>query len=493
MTYKEADTSDPVISVQCGGELARLPSPRHNRGRFGRPRCRKERLCPLPCRRHRLCRIHDALYMLRSLPEVRNDQDRGRNKYVCSVWRSLTQDTESVASQTCYETCWKYRQECSALEGNESLLLPICELSGQDGKPLYPPEVSHKCYNKRIDPLTYGDKASLVEFPDGSVSLPCTRPQLLGPFGVSRCESFAGFPSECTSVVRWPVLVPAGSSQQQLAADARLRLVGMRAAQTSCREQAILLICASMFEAGTSIQIDEQRSLGVGKPVCQSFCKSTFSQCQKVRGPDKQIDCRERSSSGSMRYPEEDSVVEYGNMDSFINCTVPEYAPGAIYPKIKKCPFPTVLTDDDEDVCELRCPLPAHTDDQYLAQMIITTIFGYLGFFLGVFTFLSFLNHPLKRSFPRNLVSFQVLSAAILSLSYLIPHWSLKIGEPIYQGSMCSNAWTPATITQAACGAQSFFRYVSHLWFSLWYFVVALFLLRAAVGLKLPRILFWPL
>jgi len=173
-------------------------------------------------------------------------------------------------------------------------------------------------------------------------------------------------------------------------------------------------------------------------------------------------------------------------------CFLPQY--GSPYPVVKDCPYPYSRTDDEEDVCDFTCPSPVYTEGQYRARLIVSTILGYIGTGLGFFTAISFALHPLKRTFPRNLVAYQVLAAAFLSLSFLIPHWVMDAGEPVFRDAYCDNAWTEAEgRTNAACGAQSFFDYCFHLSVTLWYVVVAAFLVKAVFSIPIPHRAMLPL
>merc|ERR1712233_93833 len=103
--------------------------------------------------------------------------------------------------------------------------------------------------------------------------------------------------------------------------------------------------------------------------------------------------------------------------------------------------------------CEIGCPRKSLSDEQLLAHMIVVTMLAYLGIFFGTVAFISLSLHPLKRTFPKNAVNFQILAATLMVFAFWISH--LVYGDgPAHRGVWCRNEHELARRGVSACAAQ---------------------------------------
>ena len=322
--------------------------------------------------------------------------------------------------------------------------------------------------------------------------VPCEHPSILGEYYTPRCEPFRGYPKECAGVVTWNVLIPLNSSQEKLAANAVVSLSRSQTLPTSCHEKTVRMTCASNFPRCVRVPLTPAVGINLASFTCKSFCFEAREQCAKVS--EAEINCTLLSPTGAELFPLEGATTNVNGVDLFAPCHIPEYLPGG-YPKRKSCPTPFIKTGDDEDFCRTPCPGPSFKLWQYKVHMGFVTSFGYLGVFLGTFCFISLSLHPLRRTFPKNVINFQVLAATLMVIGFLIPHWLYGEGPP-YRGVWCENNHTPARgASHSGCAAQSFFIVVFNFSLVSWYLVVALFMLRAVLGIPVPqrRLFRWPL
>jgi len=398
-------------------------------------------------------------------------------RFVCSeAFRRCTYGTVNpnlpqvlLPSSTCYENCWAFRELCSEeltnlsrSTGAFSFTPPNCEATSANlaGQPAYP--------------LTN----STFKFPTANVSIPvpCTYPSVNQQFA-ARCEPFRGYPEECRHVVNWNVFIPINSTQEKLAAQARIQVAKIQAAPTSCRDPSLRLACSSIFLRCYEHEVNAAATIKVPQFACRSLCLDAKIPCENKT--EAIVNCDALTPTGLELYPE--TQYRTTTPDGRIletPCHVPEYIKG--YPVVKHCPYPFVRTPDEELVCKTQCPTPVFTEDEMLARMIVVTILGYLGFFLGIFTFISTTLHPLKRVFPKCVINYQVLAASLMVIAFLTAHWVWD-GGPAYRGLWCTDAATRATASHVPCGVESFFIYVFSFSMILWYFFVALFMIRAVL------------
>ena len=325
-----------------------------------------------------------------------------------------------------------------------------------------------------------------------SSSVPCENPSILGEYYLPRCEAFRGRPKECAGVVTWDVLIPPGTTQEQLAANAVVSLAQIQALPTSCHEKTLRMTCASNFPRCVRAPLNPIVGINLPSFTCKSFCLEAKDQCAKVSQAN--LNCSLLTGSGEELFPLEGSTTNALGVDLYVPCHVPEFVPGG-YRKRKSCPYPLSKTGDDEDVCKWGCPTPQFEVWEYKVHMGIITPICYLGFFLGVICFVSLSLHPLRRTFPKNVINFQVLASTLMVIGFLISHWVYGDGPP-FRGVWCEDKHTPARgSTNSACAAQSFFLVVCNFSLVSWYLMVALFMLRAVLNIRIPRkkIFRWPL
>eukprot|EP00026_Physarum_polycephalum_P004991 Phypoly_transcript_05017.p1 GENE.Phypoly_transcript_05017~~Phypoly_transcript_05017.p1 ORF type:complete len:605 (+),score=37.04 Phypoly_transcript_05017:81-1895(+) len=190
---------------------------------------------------------------------------------------------------------------------------------------------------------------------------------------------------------------------------------------------------------------------------CQDLCTSVFTACESVAPliGDIPINCTILNTTNceSNYFP---AQPFHDTFDLRVNSCPSNYA-------LKK-----KLTSDTEAYCELQCPDPEYTKDEWDKMFLSGFVVNVLSVIMVVFAVLSYLIDVKKRQFPIRLQLFLLISVSALAIAISLG------GRHPERATMCKDAATYSTMNNnGLCGFQASLIFYGSFASSMWALICA--------------------
>eukprot|EP01102_Stenamoeba_stenopodia_P022541 TRINITY_DN943_c0_g1_i1.p1 TRINITY_DN943_c0_g1~~TRINITY_DN943_c0_g1_i1.p1 ORF type:complete len:565 (+),score=99.12 TRINITY_DN943_c0_g1_i1:130-1824(+) len=277
-----------------------------------------------------------------------------------------------------------------------------------------------------------------------------------------RCATFEGQPNECRAFFKsgsYKFFIPHGYNRSYIEHEAEKPLLLLSIIDDDdCRAAASRLVCATAFQECSRHKIATSPNTSVSvvlpRAPCRSICEDAHSKCKHSDPPVPLPSCNEINDiTGVSSYPNSKSVYEFGSgPNGKVKVSVPcnnvtEQPAHKINPVA--CPKPLKLQDNGRGSppCVVGCP-SFYTDEQWDNLILITSICSWFSFFGLLYLVLTWLSIKERRQFPSNIL---LLSFVYAAGSALVEVVSSVVG---IRSIICVDDFTPATQSDAACGAE---------------------------------------